>query len=238
MLSTITARLTAANDDYIASITGGMGTIDKNTGELRSTFDVLKDLSEAWEGLTSVEQQELAETVAGKTQRSLFTALMTNYKTAIDATADALNSEGSAEQENEKRKQSLSGKVQQLQSAWQSFSRDTINSDFVKTLLDIATNILKITDSVGGLTPLVTTLGSALLVFKAGSISKGILDINKRFSDFNTTVSKLGGGFKSFQLALAGVKSSEDAAKISTIDRKSTRVNSSHDMVSRMPSSA
>lgn len=63
-LSTITARLTASNDEYIASVTGGMGTIDKNTGELRSTFDVLQDLSKAWENLTSVEKQELTEVVA------------------------------------------------------------------------------------------------------------------------------------------------------------------------------
>lgn len=63
-LSTITARLTASNDEYIASVTGGMGKIDKNTGELRSTFDVLQDLSKAWENLTSVEKQELTEVVA------------------------------------------------------------------------------------------------------------------------------------------------------------------------------
>lgn len=41
-----------------------MGTIDKNTGELRSTFDVLQDLSKAWENLTSVEKQELTQVVA------------------------------------------------------------------------------------------------------------------------------------------------------------------------------
>ena len=63
-LSTITARLTAENDAYIASITGGMGVIDKNTGELRSTYDILHDLAVAWDNLTSVEKQELAETVA------------------------------------------------------------------------------------------------------------------------------------------------------------------------------
>lgn len=63
-LSTITARLTAENDAYIASITGGMGVIDKNTGELRSTYDILHDLADAWDNLTSVEKQELAETVA------------------------------------------------------------------------------------------------------------------------------------------------------------------------------
>lgn len=217
MLSTITARLTEKNDDYIASITGGMGVIDKNTGELRSTMDILKDLSKAWEGLTSVEKQELTETVAGKTQRALFTALMQNFSTAVDATTDALNSEGSAATENAKRMDSLQGKIQQLESAWQSFARNTIDSDFVKNILSGVTGLIKFADAAGGLVPILTTLGSALAIFKAGSLAKGISDLVNKFSDFKKTVSDLGGGFKAFQLALSGAKTAEDAAKISTL---------------------
>lgn len=216
-LSTITARLTAKNDEYIASITGGQGVIDKQTGELRSTFDILQDLAGAWDKLTSVEKQELAETVAGKTQRSLFTAIMTNFESAVGATEAALESEGSAAAENEKRMNSLQGKVQQLESAWQSFARNTINSDFVKNILSAATGLIKFADAAGGLVPILTTLVSLLAVFKAGSLAKGIVDISKKFSDFSKTISTLGGGLKGFQLALTGVKTAEDAAKISTL---------------------
>lgn len=216
-LSTITARLTKKNDAYIASITGGMGTIDKNTGELRSTYDILQDLSKAWDNLTSVEKQELSEVVAGKTQRSLFTAIMTNFDSAVGATEAALNSEGSAAAENAKRMDSLQGKMQQLESAWQSFARNTINSDFVKNILSAVTGLIKFADTAGGLVPILTTLGSALTIFKAGSLAKGISDSVSKFSDFKKTISDLGGGFKAFQLALAGVEKAEDAAKISTL---------------------
>lgn len=48
-----------------------MGTIDKNTGELRSTFDILQDLSKEWENLTSVEKQELTEVVARQDPKKL-----------------------------------------------------------------------------------------------------------------------------------------------------------------------
>lgn len=184
---------------------------------MRSTFDILQDLSEAWEGLTSVEKQELAETVAGKTQRSLFTAIMTNFESAVGATEAALESEGSAAAENEKRMESLQGKVQQLESAWQSFARNTINSDFVKNILSAVTGLIKFADAAGGLVPILTTLVSLLAVFKAGSLAKGIVDISKKFSDFSKTISTLGGGLKGFQLALAGVKTAEDAAKVSTL---------------------
>ena len=50
-----------------------MGVIDKNTGELRSTYDILHDLADAWDNLTSVEKQELAETVARQdTKKSIY----------------------------------------------------------------------------------------------------------------------------------------------------------------------
>lgn len=166
-LSTITARLASTNDDYIASITGGMGVIDKNTGELRSTFDILQDLSKAWDNLTSVEKNELAETVAGKTQRSLFTAIMTNFDSAVGATEAALDSEGSALEENNKRMDSLNGRLTQLNSAWQDFARNTINSEVVKSLLSLGTQLIKLADSdMGRLLITITSVAAGMTILK------------------------------------------------------------------------
>lgn len=196
MLSTITARLTKKNDEYIASITGGMGTIDKNTGELRSTYDILQDLSKAWDNLTSVEKQELAETVAGKTQRSLFTAIMTNFNSAVGATEAALNSEGSAAEENAKRMDSLQGKVQQLESAWQNFSRNTVNSDFIKNILSTLTNLIKLVDKVGGLSTVLAVATAALMLFKGGLI------IDKAFNVFTSGLNMIKNGLTTVTTAL------------------------------------
>ncbi len=148
-----------------------MGVIDKNTGELRSTYDILHDLADAWDNLTSVEKQELAETVAGKTQRSLFTAIMTNFDTAVEATEDALNSEGSATEENEKRKKSLQGRVTELDAAWQQFARNTINSEAVKALISLGTQLVKLAD---------TDLGRLILVLGAAKIA--MMSFNKVMS--------------------------------------------------------
>jgi len=197
MLSTITARLTKKNDEYIASITGGMGVIDKNTGELRSTYDILQDLSKAWGHLTSVEKQELTETVAGKTQRALFTALMQNFSSAVGASEAALNSEGSAATENAKRMDSLNGKVQQLQSAWQNLARNTINSDFVKNILSAATGMLKLVNSAGGLVPILTSIVSLILVFKSQSIGKD-------FQKLSDSITSMINGFKILKQHITG----------------------------------
>ena len=168
--------MTKKNDEYIKSITGGQGVIDAQTGELRSTFDILQDLSKAWENLTSVEKQELTETVAGKTQRALFTALMTNFSTAVGATEAALNSEGSALKENNKRMNSLQGRLKQLDSAWQSFSRNTINSEAVKALLFLGTQILKLAD---------TDLGRLVIALVAAKVA--MLAFSKAFPNASLT---------------------------------------------------
>lgn len=205
-LSTITARLTAQNDEYIASITGGMGTIDKNTGELRSTFDVLQDLSKAWGNLTSVEKQELTEVVAGKTQRSLFTAIMSNFSTAVGATEVALNSEGSALEENNKRMNSLNGKLTQLQSAWQSFARNTINSEVVKSLLSLSTNLIKLAD-----TDFVRFLATLTLV------TTGLKLANKGYLSLTSTIIENGRALYQVALQASGVSKAEALMSASTL---------------------
>lgn len=198
-LSTISARLTASNDAYIASITGGMGTVDDYTGELRSTYDILKDLAEVYPTLSSTERQNMIEVVASKTQRTALTSILENFDHAIGATEAALNSEGSAAEENAKRMDSLNGKLTKLQSAWQSLARDTINSDFVKTLLDIATALVKITDNVGGLVPTITAITGALVVLEARKIGDKI-------TAFGENLTSIKNGFKILKQHILGAK--------------------------------
>lgn len=142
---------------------------------------------------------------------------MTNFDSAVGATEAALNSEGSAMEENNKRMDSLNGKLTQLKSAWQELARDTVNSNFVKNILSAITAIIKLTDKLGGLVPILTTVAGFFLVSKAGSLAKGVADFKTKITSFNKTISDLGGGLKALQLYLAGVTKAEDAAKIATV---------------------
>lgn len=217
-LSTITARLTKKNDEYIASITGGMGTIDKNTGELRSTYDILQDLSKAWDNLTSVEKQELAETVAGKTQRSLFTAIMTNFNSAVGATEAALKSEGSALTENTKRMDSLQGKTQQLQSAWQDFARNTIDSGMVKSILTLGTEILKFANTdMGRFILVIGTATTAIGLLKKALTAEHLLKFAGRFNVLTQAVAAGTAAFN-VQSAAGGVFSASMYAGAASVE--------------------
>lgn len=195
-----------------------MGTIDKNTGELRSTFDVLQDLSKAWERLTSVEKQELTETVAGKTQRALFTALMQNFSTAVGATEAALNSEGSALTENTKRMDSLQGKTQQLQSAWQDFARNTIDSGMVKSILTLGTEILKFANTdMGRFILVIGTATTAIGLLKKAFTAEHLL---KFASGFNVLTQAVAAGTAAFnaQSVAGGVFSASMYAGAASVE--------------------
>ena len=195
-----------------------MGVIDKNTGELRSTYDILQDLSKAWGHLTSVEKQELAETVAGKTQRSLFTAIMTNFDSAVGATEAALKSEGSALTENTKRMDSLQGKTQQLQSAWQDFARNTIDSGMVKSILTLGTEILKFANTdMGRFILVIGTATTAIGLLKKALTAEHLL---KFASGFNVLTQAVAAGTAAFnvQSAAGGVFSASMYAGAASVE--------------------
>lgn len=195
-----------------------MGVIDKNTGELRSTYDILQDLSKAWGHLTSVEKQELAETVAGKTQRSLFTALMQNFSSAVGATEAALKSEGSALTENTKRMDSLQGKTQQLQSAWQDFARNTIDSGMVKSILTLGTEILKFANTdMGRFILVIGTATTAIGLLKKALTAEHLL---KFASGFNVLTQAVAAGTAAFnvQSAAGGVFSASMYAGAASVE--------------------
>lgn len=77
---------------------------------------------------------------------------MSNFDTAIEATATALDSAGSAAEENSRYMESLDAKVAQLQSTFQQLSSTVVDSELVSTLLDLANNVLTALNSEAGAT--------------------------------------------------------------------------------------
>lgn len=113
-----------------------------------------------------------------------------------------MDSSGSAMKENETYVNSLQGHLSQLNSAWQELAKNTINSDLVKWLLDVGTGIVKITNNVGGLVPILTTISGLIIMFKADKIVNG-------FSKIGNSVKSVYNGFKILKQHLLGAKNAE-----------------------------
>lgn len=145
-----------SNQDVLKSY--GIAVKDNN-GNLRSTYEILADLKPIYDKLGSAEQAELATTLAGVNQRKILTALMINFKTAVNATTTATQSMGSAEEENAKRASSLESKTNNLRAEFEKLVvGDGGLQSFAKLLLDIA-NV--------GMKALNTEVGKTVLTFTA-----------------------------------------------------------------------
>lgn len=152
-LKTISQRIrqidgdTAAKlDDFFGS--KGKSRFDETTGQLKSTYDILFEVAGLWNDLTVNERQYIGEVMAGKNQITVLNAVMTNFATAINATETAMNSAGSAAEENKRVLGSIEGHIKAFKSAFSELSRDFIDSDLFKDIVDFGTSIIKWLDNL------------------------------------------------------------------------------------------
>ena len=178
-------------------------------GQIRSTYDILKDLSKQWDGLSKNQQQYIALTSAGSNQVENFNALMQNFSTAISATETAENSAGSAMKENSKYMESLSAKLNALKGQLQELViGDGSLSAFMKGIVDAGTAILKFANSDIGKTIIQLTL-----VYMGFSLAaKGIAKFTAAMAD-TEKVAGLVGLIKNIKAAITAFKGAETATE-------------------------
>lgn len=140
----------------------GIALLDSNNN-FRSTFDILKDLSGVWGGLTDLQKANLTMLIAGTRQSDVLNSVLINSKTLINANVTAQNSLGSAAKENAIYMESIAAKTELFSKAAQDLWMNAINSDTIKGLVDFGTGLLKIADSLGLVNVAITVLGGIIL---------------------------------------------------------------------------
>ena len=117
----------------------------------KSTYQIMDELSVAYQGMVETSQARLTELIGGKNQANIVSALLENFDTARKVLADATSeADGSAERELATALDSINGKIQQLSATWQKFSTDVLESESFKTIIDGANKFLQILDSLIG----------------------------------------------------------------------------------------
>lgn len=174
---------------------------DEQTGQMRDSYDLLKDLAAEWKTLESNEQDYIAQTIASKTQMNNFLALMNNFDHAISATETAYESAGSASRENEKYMESLNAKVSQLKNTFQDLSNNVIQSELVGGLLDLANAFLSLVN-----TPVGAWATQVVLLTTAGWGFVKLMQAMKIVSAIKTEFLNLIPIFKNFALTASGAQ--------------------------------
>ncbi|MCM1232636.1 MAG: phage tail tape measure protein [Ruminococcus flavefaciens] len=150
-----------------ASTPGGISLFtDASKTEYKSTYQLLKEISEIYDQLTDKNQAALLETLAGKRQGQIVAATINNFEAVEKALENMENSAGSAEREMSVIMDSLDYKLNRLGETSTSIAKNLFQRDDMKNTVDGLTAILglveKLTDKLG-LFGTVSTLGGGIL---------------------------------------------------------------------------
>ena len=119
----------------------GISMKDTN-GQFRSFTEVILELSDVWNDLTSVQQRYIATQMAGNRQQSRFLALVSNGDLLRENLENALNSEDVGTLQALEYLDSLQAKIEQVQVAYQQFYTTIGIEDAWKSALGWIKNII------------------------------------------------------------------------------------------------
>lgn len=118
----------------------------------KSTYQIMKELSQVWSGLSDVTQANVTEMIGGKRNANAVSAILNNFDVAESAMESAANSANVAWEENEKYLDSIQGRLAQLDASFQVLSTDVLSSGLVKSGVSFLTSIVKLLDKIINLT--------------------------------------------------------------------------------------
>lgn len=161
-----------------------------NDNTFKSTYQIFQEMSKVWGGLSDIAKASITDLAAGKHQANLFDSIMNNFADAEKTVETANNSAGSASKEHAKVLESLAGKVKILNSTYDELSNSIINGEFVKSLIEGATQLLD----------LLTKLNNGLGTF--GTLLTGLAGIEtfrltKQFSSPSELLANIKNGISS-----------------------------------------
>lgn len=138
-----------ANLTKTASTPGGISlfTDDAKT-EYKSTYQLLKEISEIYDQLSDKDQAGLLESLAGKRQGQIIAATINNFEAAEKAMDSMANSAGSAEKEMSVIMDSIDYKVNRLKETTTGVAQNLFKRSDMKTVVDGFTSVMNVIDSL------------------------------------------------------------------------------------------
>lgn len=151
--------------------------------QYKSTYDILMEISKVWGKLTDVDRANVTKLLGGKRNANSVSAVLSQFQIAEKSMKDAANSAGSAAKENEVYLTSITGKLNQLDAAFQQFSKDLLDSSLIKFFVDFVTGAVDLADgavkAAGALPTLTAAISGVLSVMQmSGKLKNGAGKVN------------------------------------------------------------
>lgn len=151
----------------------GFSILDDN-GNYKSTYEIMQGIADIYDEIVETDkkygtnkEQGLLELIAGKNRSNIAASILQNGDVLKSVYEDAQKSDGSAQQELDSYLESISGKLEKLKNSWQELWYSSINSELVKSVVDLGTGFLNLANNIGG-------VNTAILALSSGSILKNV----------------------------------------------------------------
>lgn len=174
---TVALRLRGINeeteelDDSLKTISGDLYdltgvSIMEDSNTYKSTYQILKEMSEVWSSLTDKTQAEALELMFGKLRANIGASVLKNFSAAEEAIDKMANSAGNADAEMSVAMDSIDYKLNRLKETGTQISQDLFNREGMKNTLDVITSLAEgiefLTDKLG-LLGTVSVIGGGIL---------------------------------------------------------------------------
>lgn len=156
---TVSLRLRGLNeetqelDDSLKTIKGDLYdltgvSVMEDADTYKSTYQILKEISEVWNSLTDKTRAEALELMFGKLRSNVGAAVLKNFSAAERAMNLMADSAGSADRELEVVTQSLDFKLNRLSETSTSVAQNLFKRDDMKTVVDGFISVMNVIDSL------------------------------------------------------------------------------------------
>lgn len=167
----------------------GVDILDQNQN-LREMGDIITDLGNRWQTMTSAQKTATAQAVAGKRQYTQLMALFDNWDMYGKNLATAMNSEGTLEQMNSMYEEGLKAAQDRARASMETLYSSLIDEKvlikFADATATIADNIANVVNALGGLGGVAKTVGGLLLSVFSKKIGSQIKEIGQGIAGFVT----------------------------------------------------
>lgn len=141
-----------------ASTPGGISLFTDDTKQTyKSTYQLLKEISEIWDQLSDKDQAQLLEKLAGKRGGQVVAGLLSNFSAAEKAMKDMGEAAGSSDAEMSIIEQSISYKINSLKETWVGTVQELIDRGDIGKLVD---GLTKLSEALGFVIDKAGILGS------------------------------------------------------------------------------
>ena len=149
----------------------GVSIRGETSDELLSIEEILNRVAGAWDKLSDSQKQAIGEAMAGTNRSSAFQAIMNNYESIAQLAQEANQADGELMEANQKRVESLDGKLNQLRTTVEKAYSSFLNSEAVIGAIEGIDNALQwMMEHSETVVATVIALGGAWMGIKWGSI--------------------------------------------------------------------